>query len=257
MTILKLDSVTFRRNGVQILDGVNFEVEEGQRWVMLGENGAGKSTILALCGGQAHPTSGTVDILGNRVGRVDLRDFRARIGHVNPRHNVRGTPTATDIVLTGITGTLELPLYWSPSPDDLALSQETLADLGLNHRADAVWPTLSQGERGRTLIARALAGKPELLLLDEPATGLDLKAREQLLDTLDHLAKSNMTSLLVTHHLEEIPATTTHAVLVKDGTITASGPINDVITSEHISHAFNFPIRVKKEDGRWTGRRTN
>lgn len=256
MSVISLEDVTFRRNGVQILDGVTFRVEEGERWAMLGENGAGKSTILSLCGANAHPTSGTVDILGNRIGRVDLRDMRARIGHVNPRHPVRGILTVFDVVLTGITGTVELPMRWRASVDELALAERLLVEIGLEHRRDAVWPTLSQGERGRALIARALAGKPELLLLDEPTTGLDLKAREQLLGTLDQLATFNMTSLLVTHHLEELPSSTTHAVLVRDGVITQQGPVDEVLTSEHISDAFSFPIRVTKDDGRWGARRS-
>lgn len=256
MSVISLEDVTFRRNGVQILDGVTFRVEQGERWAMLGENGAGKSTILSLCGANAHPTSGTVDILGNRIGRVDLRDVRARIGHVNPRHPVRGIPTVFDVVLTGTTGTVELPMRWRASEDELALAERLLVEIGLEHRRDAVWPTLSQGERGRALIARALAGKPELLLLDEPTTGLDLKAREQLLDTLDQLAAFNMTSLLVTHHLEELPSSTTHAVLIRDGVIPQQGPVDEVLTSEHISDAFSFPIRVTKADGRWGARRS-
>lgn len=257
MDVLNLDEVTYRRNQVDILNGIDLHIRSGERWAMLGENGSGKSTTLSLCGAYAHPTTGTVDILGERVGRVDLRELRGRIGHVDPRHPLRSMISARDIVLTGMTGTIELPMRWEPATGQVEHAVELLTELGLSHRVDAPWPTLSQGERGRTLIARALAGDPDLLLLDEPTTGLDLAAREQLLDTLDRLAVKNMTSLLVTHHLEELPSTTTHAVLLRDGRVTASGPVDDVLTSESVSHAFSYPIRVFKEEGRWGARRSS
>lgn len=255
MAVLNLKDVTFRRNGVGILGGIDLRIGSGEHWVMLGENGSGKSTTLALCAALAHPTSGTVDILGSRVGRVDLRELRQRIGHVDPRHPLRTAIPARDVVLTGITGTIELPMRWAPSDAQLDHARSLINELGLAHRADAAWPTLSQGERGRVLIARALAGSPDLLLLDEPTTGLDLAAREQLLETLDGLAGKNVTSLLVTHHLEELPSTTTHAALLKDGRITVSGPVDDVVTSRNVSDAFDYPLRVFKEDGRWGARR--
>lgn len=254
--VLALNAVTFRRNGIQILDGVDFTVRTGERWALLGENGAGKSTILSLCGGLAHPSSGTVDILGHRVGRVDLREIRRLIGHVNPRHPLRGAPSVTEVVLTGITGTIELPMRWEPTDTDLKKAHSLITDIGLDSHREAPWPTLSQGERGRALIARALAGDPQLLLLDEPTTGLDLAARERLLETLDGLAESNVTSLLVTHHLEELPATTTHAALIRQGALTAAGPVEQVVTSENISKAFDYPIRVTRDEGRWGARRS-
>ena len=255
MEALRLAGVTFRRNGVDILNGVDLTVRAGERWAMLGENGSGKSTTLALCGARAHPTSGTVDILGRRLGRTALDDLRKRIGHVDPRHPLRSALTAHDIVLTGMTGTIELPMRWEPSREERDKAEELIERFALSHRADAPWPTLSQGERGRVLIARALAGEPDLILLDEPTTGLDLAAREQLLDVLDQLADAGMTSLLVTHHVEELPASTTHALLLRDGRVTASGPADDVLTSGNVSRAFDYPIRVVKEDGRWGARR--
>lgn len=168
--VLALDAVTFRRNGVDILNGVDLTIRERERWVMLGENGSGKSTTLSLCGARAHPTSGTVDILGRRVGRVDLRELRSQIGHVDPRHPLRTPLPAVDVVLTGLMGSVELPMRWSPSDDDLNRAHDLLRDFGLSSRIGSAWPTLSQGERGRTLIARALIGRPRLLLLDEPSS---------------------------------------------------------------------------------------
>lgn len=250
--VLRLDAVTYRRNGVDILNGIDLTVREGERWVMLGENGSGKSTALALCGARAHPTSGTVDILGKRVGRVNLADLRSLIGHVDPRHPIRGAPPALDVVLTGLTGTIELPMRWQPSGREIDRAHAMLATMGLASRTEARWPTLSQGERGRVLIARALIATPRLLLLDEPTTGLDLAAREQLLDTMDSL---DVTSLLVTHHVEEIPSATTHAVLLRNGLVSATGPVDLVLTDESLSTAFDYPIRLVRDEGRWGARR--
>lgn len=254
--VLDLDQVTFRRQDKEILQGVSFSVHRGEHWAMLGPNGAGKSTILGLCGAVAHPTTGTVRVLGHQLGRVELQALRRHIGHVNPRHPLRSPLTVTEIILTGITGTIELPMRWEPDRAERVRAAELADLLGLDAIAGDRWPTLSQGERGRTLIARALAGDPELLLLDEPSTGLDVAAREQLLATIDLLSGTHpeLTSLLVTHHLEELPESTTHALLLADGRITAAGPVTDVVTGPHVSAAFDHPIEVEHRDGRWNAR---
>lgn len=254
--IIKLADITFRRNGKQILHGVNFTVNRGEHWAMLGPNGAGKSTIMGFCSAELFPTTGSVEVLGHRLGRIDLATLRRRIGHVNPRHRLRSPLTVTEVVLTGITATIDLPDRWTPSSRDLQLAAELVEQLGLTRVAAEVWPTLSQGERGRTLIARALAGEPELLLLDEPSTGLDVAAREQLLGTLDTVAhtRPELTSILVTHHLEELPATTSHAALVSVGRITATGPVMEVLNTNQVSTAFHHPIAVEHHQGRWTAR---
>lgn len=253
-SVLEFNDVWLRRNRKDILRGVSFTVKQGEQWVLLGPNGAGKSTILAMCGAQAHPTSGTVDVLGNRLGRVELQPLRRRIGHVSPHHRLLSDPTVIDVVITGITGTIERPMRWSPSRADIDKAQGLVELLGLGNVAQDRWPTLSQGERGRTLIARALIADPELLLLDEPATGLDVAAREQLLDTLSTLTQSHphLASVLVTHHLEELPATTTHALLISQGRITAAGPARDVLTSEAVTATFNHPLTVEHTHGRWS-----
>lgn len=255
-TVLDLRGVTFRRAGLQILDGIDLTVRAGEHWALLGSNGAGKSTVLSFCGAQVHPTSGTVDVLGRRLGRVDLQELRREIGHVNPRHPVRSPLTVLEVVLTGVTGTVELPLRWRPTADDLARVRALVRTVGLADRIDAAWPTLSQGERGRALVARALACGPRLLLLDEPTTGLDVAAREQLLETVDDLARTApaMASVLVTHHLEELPTSTTHALLLSHGRTVACGPIDDAVTTSTVSAAFEHPIRVAREDGRWSAR---
>ena len=253
---LVFDDVTVRRASAVILPGVSFTVGRGEHWVMLGPNGAGKSTILSLAGGMGHPTSGTVDVLGHRVGRVELRALRERIGHVNPRHPLRSKLTALHVTLTGLTGTIETMLRWEPTPQQNERALGLLDRFGLADRAHAAWPTLSQGERGRTLIARAPMADPELLLLDEPATGLDVAAREQLMETLEILPDEHrdLTTVLVTHHLEEIPASVTHALLLRDGTPLAHGPAHEVLTTENVTAVFDHPIAVRYDDGRWSAR---
>lgn len=254
--VLALEAVTFRRNGIEILHGIDLEVRAGEHWALLGPNGAGKSTILGFCGAQTHPTTGTVDVLGKRLGRVDLQELRRHIGHVNPRHPLRSDLTVLDVVLTGFTGTIERMMRWEPTPEQRARAAELVALVGLEDRTDAVWPTMSQGERGRSLIARALAAAPELLLLDEPTTGLDVAAREQLLETIDDLSRTEpeVASVLVTHHLEELPESTTHAMVITGGRMLAAGAVGDVVTSDTISEAFQHPIDVAHDDGRWSAR---
>ena len=254
--VLDLRAVTFRRGETKILHGIDLRIERGEHWVLLGPNGAGKSTILSFAGAQVFPTSGTVDVLGQRMGRVELAALRRHIGHVNPRHPLRSNLPVRDVVLTGLTGTIERPLRWEPTASDLARAAAMLAEVGLTSRADAGWQVLSQGERGRALVARALIADPELLLFDEPTTGLDVAAREQLLETIDALSVTSpeLTTLLVTHHLEEIPETTSHAVLISRGRLTAAGPIDAVLTTEAVSTAFEHPIAVGHADGRWSAR---
>ncbi|MYM19318.1 ATP-binding cassette domain-containing protein [Brevibacterium sp. 5221] len=253
--VIRLDRVTLRRGQTQILHGVDLTVHAGQRWALLGPNGAGKTTMLGFCGAQTHPTSGTVDVLGHRIGRVDMQALRREIGHVNPRHPLRSPLTVTQVVLTGLTGTIEMPMRWEPTAQDTQRARAALERIGLSERRDAPWTTLSQGERGRALIARALVIEPALLLLDEPTTGLDVAAREQFLETINGLDPGPaLTTVLVTHHLEELPETTTHAMVIAHGRAVAAGPVDEVLTTETISAAFEHPIEVSKAHGRWAAR---
>ena len=254
--VLELTDVTFRRNGKQIIDGISLTVHEGEHWALLGPNGAGKSTLLGFCAAVTFPSSGTVRILGQQMGRVDLASLRHSIGHVNPRHQLQYSLTVRDVVMTGITATIDTPMRWTASGEESARADAMIDAVGLSHKAGDVWPTLSQGERGRTLIARALIAEPRLLLLDEPSTGLDVAAREQLLETIDSLDQTHpeVASILVTHHLEELPTTTTHALLIAEGRAVASGPARETITTETVSEAFAHPVVVGYDDGRWTAR---
>ena len=254
--VLELADVTFRRDGKQIIDGISLVVGEGEPWALRGPNGAGKSTLLGFCAAVTFPSSGTVRILGEQMGRVDLARLRHSIGHVNPRHRLQYSLTVREVVLTGITATIDIPMRWAPSSEELERADAMIAAVGLSHKATDVWPTLSQGERGRTLIARALVSEPRLLLLDEPTTGLDVAAREQLLETIDSLDETHpeVASILVTHHLEELPTTTTHAMLIAEGRTVAVGPARTTVTTDNVSAAFDHPVIVGYDEGRWTAR---
>ncbi len=251
--MLELKDVDFLRDGKLLLGEVSLTVAEGERWALLGPNGAGKSTLLNLCGALTHPTRGTVEILGRRLGTVDIRTLRESIGHVNPRHPLRSPLSITDIVLTGLTGTIERMPRWEPAAAQVSRARELIALLGVESLADSPWTTLSQGERGRALIARALISDPRLLLLDEPTTGLDVAAREQLLDTLDqvHASHPELASILVTHHLEELPTSTTHAALLREGRMLGAGLADDVLTTELVTQTFAYPIQIHRTAGRW------
>ena len=252
---LQLESVTFRRGDTEILRGVDLTVARGESWALLGRNGCGKTTLLSLAGAREHPTSGTVHVLGRQLGRVDIYgELWPRIGQVVGRHTPSGRLTAAQVVLTGITGTNGLRMRWLPTDEDAAAVARSLADVRISDLADRSWDVLSNGEQRRTLLARALVRQPDLLLLDEPAAGLDLPAREHLIEALDGLHEG-LTSVLVTHHVEEIPASTTHAALMADGRLSAQGRAKDVLTSEGLSDCFEMPLVVEERDGRFSARR--
>lgn len=259
--VLSLEGVDLVRSSRLILADIDITIRAGEHWALIGPNGAGKSSILSLCGAEQHPTRGVVRVLGQQLGRVEIRRLRESIGHVDPRHPLRSALTVRQVVLTGATGTTELMNRWHPS-DELVKRADRLIDmLGLGALEGAIWPTMSQGERGRVLIARALLTDPPLLLLDEPSTGLDVAAREQLLETVDllHRAQPDLATVLVTHHLEELPETTTHAMLIRRGRVLAAGAVHDVLTTELVSESFDHPIRIERHEGRWharAGRRT-
>lgn len=254
--VLEVSDVTVVRSGNAILQDVSLTVRAGEHWALLGPNGAGKTTLLRMLGAFEHPTRGSVEVLGHRLGRVDMRALRAGIGHVDPRHTPSGPLTVRQIVLTGLTNTAAWVPRWHPTPAQLAEADRLIELLDLTHRRDADWEILSQGQRGRTLIARALMPNPRLLLLDEPATGLDLAGREQLLERITRLQQAHpeLASVLVTHHLEDLPPGTTHAMLLRDGRTVAAGPVDEVITTTNISTSFDHPVRIRRDEGRWSVR---
>ncbi|MGW0817797.1 ABC transporter ATP-binding protein [Streptomyces viridiviolaceus] len=254
--VLRADDVHVVRDGRPILQEVSLTVRAGEHWALLGANGAGKSTLLSLLGALVHPTRGTVEVLGRRLGRVDLRELRAYVGHVDPRHPLTSPLRVRDVVLTGLTNSVEPLPRRRPTPEQQERAEGLMRTLGVADLREARWPTLSQGQRGRTLIARALMPEPRLLLLDEPATGLDLPGREQLIGALDELRQDHprLATVLVTHHLEELPSGTTHALLLRDGRPLAQGPVEDVLTSDQAGKCFDLPLVLDRHDGRWSVR---
>lgn len=251
------------RDGRVVLDGIDWEVRAGERWVVLGPNGSGKSTLLQVAGARLWPTRGQVEVLGERLGRVDVRTLRGRVALVSGAviRQLRPGLLAREVVVTGIDGALE-PWWrtysaaeWDEADRLLDGSADTRAsgDSAAGSIARRVFAVISEGERQRVLLARALIAEPELLLLDEPAAGLDLGARERLVRTLEALASDPSTPplVLVTHHTEEIPAGTTHLALVRGGRLVAAGPLEEVLVSERVSAAFGVEVSVVHDGGRW------
>jgi len=251
-----LDGVSVVRDGTVILDDVSWAVGPGERWALLGPNGSGKTTLLRVAGAGLWPTRGTVEILGSRLGRVDMRELRRRITVVSASvaRSLRPAQPALDVVLTGRHAALET--WWHEyTDDDRARAATLLAEAGFGGEAFAARPfgLLSEGERQQVLLARALMGDPELVLMDEPAAGLDLGARERLLARLAALAAdpSVQPMVLVTHHLEEIPPGVTHAALLRGGRLVGAGPVGDVLTDAGVSDAFGTGVTVERRAGRW------
>jgi iron complex transport system ATP-binding protein len=251
--LVQATGVDLVRDDLRLLDRLSLTIRVGEHWALLGPNGAGKSTLLQIMATYAYPTRGQVDLLGHRLGRVDVFSLRPWIGHVSPHHRVDPQRPVREVVLTGATGTIQLIQRRETSAAELARAAELIELLGLGGRSEAPWRVLSQGERSRTLIARALMAQPRLLLLDEPAAGLDVAGREQLVASLDDLRERQpaLATVLVTHHLEELPASTTHALLLRGGQMLAAGLIGEVLTTELASACFGHPVAVTRHGGRW------
>lgn len=256
-TVLELSDVSLRRGEKTILEHVNWRVADGERWVMLGPNGAGKSTILQIAAARLHPTSGTASVLGETLGRVDVFELRPRIGlsSATLADRIPGGETVLDVVLTASyarTG------RWREEyeEEDVARAHDLLAAFGVDHLDARLFGTLSEGERKRVQIARALMSDPELLLLDEPAAGLDLGGREELVGALGELAGDARSPVivLVTHHVEEIPPGFTHALLLRSGAVEAAAPVEEALTPAHLSRTFGVELMVERHLGRWSAR---
>ena len=256
-TVLELNEVSVRRGSRTILGPLTFRINQGERWVVLGPNGAGKSTLLQILATRIFPTTGRVTLLDKQMGRVDLFELRTRIGICGAliAEDIPYEENVRDVVLTAAYAVLG---RWNEAYDlwDESRAVALLTTFGVRELADQAYGTLSEGERKRVQIARALMADPELLLLDEPAAGLDLGGREDLLKRFSIFAADPLApaSILVTHHIEEIPTGTTHAMVLKDGQIAISGPISEVITSEHMSALFDLPMEVTFDGYRFSAR---
>ena len=238
----------------QIVDPLDWRAAVGERWALLGPNGAGKTTLLTILGAVEFPSTGVASLLGERLGRTDVFRLRERIGFVDARLGRRFAPglTVEQVVSTGATGTVGL-FEERVSERDRDLGRSLLETLGVEHLAAQRFADCSHGERTRTLIARALTGRPELLLMDEPGSGLDFAGRETLVTGLSRLAREQpeLTVVMTTHHLEELPVETTHALLLRDGGVVSSGPIADSLTGETLSTCFGLRVALSRAHERW------
>jgi len=254
-TVIRMDGVGVRRGGSDLLADIDWNVELDERWVVLGPNGAGKTTLLRLAAAEMHPTTGTVDLLGERMGRVSVFELRPRIGLASQSlaGRVPGDEIVRDLVRSAGYGVLGV---WRESYDQLDDDRAAalLEVLGAAPLAERAYGTLSTGERQRVLLARAMMTDPELLLLDEPAAGLDLGGREDLVAGLTELAADpdGPATVMVTHHVEEIPPGCSHVMLLREGRVVTQGLLDDVMTSENLSATFGQPLELLSRRGRFT-----
>ena len=255
--VAELAGVSIVRGQATLLDGVDWRVDERDRWVIIGPNGAGKTTLLQILAAQMHPSSGLAEVLGEVLGAVDVFELRPRIGVASAAlaDRIPRSERVADVVMSAAYAVMG---RWRETYEqaDFERAVELMAMLRVPHLAYRTFGTLSEGERKRVQIARALMTDPELLLLDEPAAGLDLAGRESLVATLGRLCSDPAApaTVLVTHHVEEIPAGITHALLLKQGRVLAAGPIDEVLTAPLLSQTFDLDLEVSRTRGRWSAR---
>ena len=256
--VVDLAGVTIVRGSATLLDDIDWTVDEADRWAIIGPNGAGKTTLLQVISAQIHPSSGVAGLLGEVLGTVDVFDLRPRIGLTSAALAER-IPRGERVHDVVVSASYAVVGRWREEYDDLdhERADQLLAQMRIGSLAERTFGTLSEGERKRVQIARALMTDPELLLLDEPAAGLDLGGREDLVSTLSTLAlvPRSPATVLVSHHVEEIPPGFTHALLLRQGRVVASGPIRQVVTEDHLTETFDMPLVLSFEGGRWTARR--
>ena len=255
--VLEVKNASVVRGDRTILGPLSWTVQVGERWVVLGPNGAGKSTLFSLVGSLIHPTRGEVEILESPMGKTDVFELRPRIG-MTSTSIVELIPEDESVLDVVMTSAYAIVGRWQETYDlwDESRALSLLTILGVRELKDRTFGTLSEGEKKRVQIARALMPNPELLLLDEPAAGLDLGGREDLLRRLNNLAVDPLSpaTIIVTHHVEEIPQGSTHCLLLNDGLVVAQGGIDEVLTSENLSLAYGIDVRIQKEGGRYFAR---
>lgn len=254
--MLLVDDVTFVRGERRILDRVTWRVERGQHWVILGANGSGKTSLMRMAAMYEHPSTGAVEVLGERLGRTDVRRLRERIGYMSAALGTqfRGELRAIDVVVTARHAALE-PWWHTYESTDWTQARKCLDRLGVAGLAERSFATLSSGEQQRVLLARTTMNDPTVVLLDEPTARLDLGGREQLVASLQAMmtAPAGPSVGVVTHHVDEIPPAATHAMLLRDGRIVADGPIATALTSRTLSDTFDMPLTIeRRDDGRLT-----
>lgn len=256
--LIDFRDVTLRRDGHLLVGPVSWQVELDERWVVIGPNGAGKTSLLRMAAAMEYPSTGTATVLGERLGRTDLSELRQRVGLSSSAlaQRIPDDEVVRDLVVSAGYAVLG---RWRERYDDIDYERaiDTLESVGAEHLADRTYGTLSEGERKRVMIARALMTDPELLLLDEPAAGLDLGGREELVARLADLAADpdSPALVLVTHHVEEIPPGFSHCLILSEGTVLAAGLLPDILTADNLSAAFGQSIAVDTIDGRYFARR--
>lgn len=253
--VLAMQDVSLTLGGTSVLRGIDLSVRAGEHWAILGPNGAGKSSMLKLAGLQLRPSAGIVDVLGRRVGRTDIRALRAHVGYMSAAlaDTVRPRALAQDVVMTAKYGALE-PWWHTYDDADRQRALDLLGMVEMGTFADHTFESLSSGERQRVLLARTLMTDPPLVLLDEPTASLDLAGREELLSSLAELYSraAAPATMLVTHHVEEIPVGTSHVILLKEGAVLAAGTIDDVLSSDSLSECFGLAVSLRHHRGRWS-----
>lgn len=256
--LVDFQGVSFVRDGKTLVGPVDWQVELDERWVVVGPNGAGKTTLIRMAAAQEFPSEGAAFVVGEQLGRADMRDLRATIGLTSSAVALRvpDGETVRDLVVSAGYAILG---RWREDYEEVDYEQalDVLEQVGALHLVDRTWSTLSDGEKKRVLVARAVMTNPELLIMDEPAAGMDLGGREDLMEYLGELAldPDAPAIIMITHHLEEIPYGFTHAMLLDEGEVVAQGLIGDVLTSENVSKAYHQPIEVRRDDGRYFARR--
>jgi iron complex transport system ATP-binding protein len=252
--VLKLRGVSVRRDTSLLLRNVDWTAHEDERWIVIGPNGAGKTTLLQVASTVLYPTEGTVEVLGEQLGDVDVFELRPRIG-ITSASLAERVPASEKVIDLVLTASYAILGRWKEEYEssDVTRAVELLEALGCSHLIRRRFSTLSEGERKRVQIARAMMPDPEILLLDEPAAGLDLGGREDLLRRLATLAKNPKApmSVLVTHHVEEVPDGFTHAMLLRRGAVLVAGPIEDVFTAKNLSRCFGVPLQIERHLNRW------
>ena len=253
---LQLITVAFERDGRRIVDDVSLTVRSDENWLVLGANGSGKTTLLRIAAMYEHPSSGTVRVLGEELGRTDVRQLRRRVGYASAAlaGQFRTELSAIDVVMTARYAALE-PWWHRYDDADRARARDCLDQMGVGSFADRTLGTLSSGEQQRVFLARTLMNEPGVILLDEPSARLDLGGRERLVHALDDLAAdpSAPPFVLVTHHVEEVPVGITHVVLLRDGIAIAQGPMDETLDAESLSECFAMPLALRRrDDGRLT-----
>ena len=256
--LIDFQGVTFTRDNRNLVGPVDWQVELDERWVIIGPNGAGKTTLIRMAAAEEFPSAGRARIMGELVGKTDMRDLRSMIGVSSSAlgNRIPGDEKVSDLVVSAGYAILG---RWREDYNEMDFNQATeiLEQVGALHLGDRTWGTLSEGERKRVLVARALMTNPELLILDEPAAGMDLGGREDLVNYLGELAldPDAPAIVMITHHVEEIPTGFTHALLLDEGEIVAQGLIDQVLTDENLSKTFHQPIQVDRIGDRYFARR--